>query len=70
MTAVVTFTLTLDDARLLMRAAHHAAQHLKYGYATGGTVTEEAEGDAEKCAALELALHDALDRAGYTAEAD
>jgi hypothetical protein len=64
MTNVITFTLTLDDARLLMRAAHHAAQHLKYGYATGGIVSEADERDSQKCDALELALADALERAG------
>lgn len=70
MKPVITFTLTADDARFLMRAARHAAEHLQYGYATGGTVTEEAERDAEKCGALELALHDALDRAEQLTEAD
>lgn len=70
MSDVLTFTMTHDDARFLIEVAHHASQHLKYGYAKGGCPSEQDARDAERCEALALALHDALDQAGATQHAD
>lgn len=53
----ITFTMTEAHARLVMRAAQIAADSIAYGR------SEKDDEDAEQFRALELAMHDAIDRA-------